>query len=39
MAKEIIIKIKWKPMVWVNKFANYTSAEGFISKIIKNPYN
>ena len=35
MAKEDSIKIKRKPIIWENVFANDTSDKGLISKIYK----
>ena len=35
MAKENIIKMKRKPTIWENIFANDTSDKGLISKIYK----
>ena len=39
MAKENSIKMKRKPTVWENMFANDTSDQGLISKYIKNSHN
>ena len=37
MAKENSIKIKRKPTIWENIFANDTSDKGLISKIYRKP--